>query len=68
MRLKIFARSSFTSLTDSEVKTLQAGQTFVAKAASGKHGFGLWSAGRTVRQGRRRPTFLPEEPFLSVEF
>jgi hypothetical protein len=53
------------SLTDSEVKNLQAGQTLVAKAASKRQGFRLWTTGRNVREALRWPTFLPEEPLYS---
>ena len=57
--------AALTSLTDSQVKTLQAGQTFVANTPAEKHGFGLWSTGRDVRQALRWPTFLAEEPLCS---
>jgi hypothetical protein len=51
-------------LTDSEVQTLQAGQTFVKKAAVVEHIFRLWITGRTVGWPLHWPNFLPEEPFI----
>ena len=55
---------TLTSLTDSQVKTVQAGQTLVAKAPPEKPSFRLWRTGRTVRQALRWPTVLPEKPFF----
>jgi hypothetical protein len=56
---------SLTDLTDSEVQTLQAGQTFVANAAAEEHIFRLWITGRFVRQALRWLTFPPDEALCS---
>ena len=56
----------FNVFDDSKVKTLQAGQTFVANAPPQRHSFRLWSTGRTVGQALPWPTFLPEESIFPV--
>jgi hypothetical protein len=60
--------TSLTDLTDCEVQTLQAGQTFVAKFGAGDHNFRLWITGRNVGWPLHWPTFLPEEPFFLVRW